>query len=252
MGFNYAISDAANLTVIDKATSNILLYTPYANQTSLEFSSEQVYANAKGARAVRFDYNKQGTMTAEFEVFDLKWLSILLGGSWATGADTEWVREVLTVDGSQEATLTDAPTAGSLVIFLLEADLLAHGTEQTVGTPATNPDEYSIVTQTLTMNATSCPEGTQIVAYYYKASAATTEKFEIKFDDYPTSVEIIGQTMMARKDTGVTEYVEFNCPNAKAQGNATITMEAGGVTSLSAVFDLFQDENNNMCVIKNL
>lgn len=252
MGYNYAISDSANLTLKNKATGNIELYTPYANKTSLEFSSDQVYANAKGSRAVRFDYNKQGTMNAEFEVFDLRWLSILLGGSWKTGADTQWVREVLTINASNTADLTDEPTVGSLALFTLETDLLAHKTEQTVGTPATNEDEYSIATKTVTFNATSCPENTKVVAYYYKASTATTEVFEIKTVDFPVAYEIIGQTMMTRKDNGVTEYIEFNCPNAKPQGAATVTMEAGGVTTLSAVFDLFGDASDNMCVIKNL
>lgn len=68
MGFNYAISDSANFYLKEKKTGQIALYTKYANSTSTEFTSEQIYANAKGTRAVRFDYNKQGTMTVALEV----------------------------------------------------------------------------------------------------------------------------------------------------------------------------------------
>lgn len=252
MGFNYAISDAANLRIKEKSTGNIVLRTPYANTTTAEFSSEQVYANAKGARAVRFDYNKQGTLTCEFEVFDLKWISIMLGGSWSTGVVDVVQTDILYADATNKITLTSTPKAGSLAIFKLQVDKVSHGAEQTLGTPATNEDEYSITDLEVTLNLTSAPQGAAFVAYYLKDSASTAETLHIKTDEFPISYEVIGDTMMARKHDGVTEFVQFKCPNAKPLGNVTLTMQAGGVTALSAVFDLFGDENNDMMVLTKL
>ncbi len=185
MSFNYAISDAANLTLKENSTKNIVLYTPYANTTNMEFSSEQVYAMAKGSRAVRFDYNKTGQLVCELEVFDLKWISILLGGAWATGAVEIAKREVLTVSGTNTVTLASTPTTGSLAVFKLKADNLSHDVEQTAGTPASNPNEYSISTDTITFNSTSCPENTKVVVYYLVDSEATAETIEIKSTDFP-------------------------------------------------------------------
>jgi len=252
MGFNYAIADAANLRLKEKSTGNIVLSTPYANTTTAEFSSEQVYANAKGSRAVRFDYNKQGKLTCEFEVFDLKWISILLGGAWSTGVVDIAQKDVLSASATNTITLTGTPNASSLAIFKLQADNIGHDAEQTVGTPGTTPNTYSISGTTVTLNATTAPEGTKFVCYYLKDSAATAETLNIKSTEFPVSYEVIGDTMMARKYDGVTEFVQFKCPNAKPLGNITITMQASGVTNISAVFDLFPNEDNDMMILTKL
>ena len=193
MGFNYAIADAANLRLKEKSTGNIVLSTPYANTTTAEFSSEQVYANAKGSRAVRFDYNKQGKLTCEFEVFDLKWISILLGGAWSTGVVDIAQKDVLSASATNTITLTGTPNASSLAIFKLQADNIGHDAEQTVGTPGTTPNTYSISGTTVTLNATTAPEGTKFVCYYLKDSAATAETLNIKTTEFPISYEIIGE-----------------------------------------------------------
>lgn len=252
MSFNYSFSDSANLTIKSNTTNNIVLYTPYANDTSLEFSSDQVYANAKGARAVRFDHNKQGKLTTELEVFDLQWISILLGGSWAEGVVDISGRDSLTASATNTIELSATPKTGSLVIFSLKADNIAHKTKQTVGTPATNVDEYSISDTTVTLNSTTAPEGTAFVAYYLKDSESTAETIHIKTNEFPVSYEITGDAMMARKHDNVIEYVQYTLPNAKPLGNITLSLKAGSVTSLSAVFDLFGDENNDMAVITKL
>jgi len=252
MSFNYAISDSANLRLREKSSGNIVLYTPYANNTTSEFSSEQVYANAKGARAVRFDYNKQGKLTCEFEVFDLRWISILLGGSWKDGSVSLNVREVLTANASHTLTLTEAPLPGSLAVFKLKSDKLSHDQEQVLAENTTAENTYTMADKVITLNSTTGTEGEVFVVYYLKASDATSETIHIKTNDYPVSYEVVGDTMMVRKHDGVTEFIQFTCPNAKPQGALTLTMQAGGVTSLSAVFDLFGDENDDMMVITKL
>ena len=252
MSFNYAISDSANLRIREKSTGNIVLYTPYANNTSAEFTSEQVYANAKGARAVRFDHNKQGQLMCEFEVFDLKWIAILLGGSWSTGVVSVAQRDVLTASGTNTITLTGTPKSGSLAIFKLKADNLEHDVEQVLTTATLAANKYTITGSVVSLFADSAPAGTKFVAYYLKDSASTAETISIKTDEYPVSYEVIGDTMMARKHDGVTEFIQFKCPNSKPLGNLTLTMQKGGVTNLSATFDLFGDENNDMMVLTKL
>ena len=249
---NYAISDAANLRIKENDSGNIALYTPYANQTNAEFTSSQVYANAKGSRAVRFDHDKQGQLMCEFEVFDLKWLSIILGASSSEGTVDIAQRDVLTANASNTVTLTDTPKTGSLAIFLLEEDNVSHGTEQTLTTGTLEANKFTISGDVVTFFADSVPEGTKVVAYYLKDSVATAEQYSIKADEYPVSYEVIGDAMMKRKHDGVTEYIQFNCPNATPIGELTISMEAGGITNLSVNFDLFGDANNDMMLITKL
>ena len=249
---NYAIADSANLRLKNKTTGNIDLYTPYANNTSTEFTSQQLYANAKGTRSVRFDYDKQGKLNCEFEVFDLKWISILLGGTWAAGVTNIAQRDVLYASAANKITLSATPKAGSLAIFKLKADKVGHDQPQVLGTPASEPNSYSISLLEVTLNATTAPTGTAFVAYYLKDSAATAETISIKSSEYPVSYEVIGDTMMTRKHDGVTEYIQFNCPNAKPLGNLTITMQKTGATNISAIFDLFPDENDSMMTITKL
>ena len=56
----YALKDCANLRVESASTGKVALYVNYAKTTSLEFSSDQVFAMNKNVKAVRFDSNREG------------------------------------------------------------------------------------------------------------------------------------------------------------------------------------------------
>lgn len=241
---NYGIKDAANLTVINKSTGKVFLYTPYANTTTNEWTSSQTYANAKGSRAIRWDHDKQSTLVVNMEVFDLKWLAMLAGSNWETGAADIFKREVL-VASSGKLTLAAAPKAGSLSVYKLAVDNVSHGDEQLPGTPATDEDTYSISAQELTLNAASAPDGAKFVVYYQTASAATASKISFKAEKYPESYEIIADAMIRSKETGVDEYVQMRFGNTRPIPNFTITMDAANVSSLEITFDVFADEHGD-------
>jgi len=251
---SHAISDAANLTLIDNTTGTVVLYTPYANKTSIEFTSEQVYAHAKGVRAVRFDHGKSGKLDCEFEVFELKFISVLLGGSWTPGKVDIATREFFTVDTTPAIVLGADPKDKSLALFKLKADEIAHEMELVLDTADEGVAEgkYKISGKNITLNATTCPKGTLIAAYYMKDSLVTAERLAIKADEYPVSYTVIGDTMMKQKHTGVNEYIQFQCNNSKPLGQLTFTLEAGGVTNIVATFDLFGDASNNLMTITKL
>lgn len=243
---NYGIKDSADLTIKEEKDSAIVLYTPYANVSTNEWTSDQVYANAKGTRAIRWDYNKQGTLQVEMEVFDLKWLSVLAGTDWETGTTDVFAREPLTASATNIISLSDTPKTGTLAIFKLNADNISHEDEQTEGDPVTNENEYSITGTDVTLNATTAPEGTKFVAYYMKDSASTTEQLKITANDYPESYEVFGETFIRPKDGGADKFVQMNWKNAKPMPNFTITLDASAATNLQITFDLFPDEDNNL------
>lgn len=247
----YGIKDVANLHVRKTTSNDVVAYQPHANVSTNTWTSDRVYANSKGTRAIPWDYNKQGTLKVEMEVFDLIWMSILAGRDWTKGAVDVWTREVLTTSASNTVTLSDTPVTGTLGVFLVDADGESNGVKQTVGTPASNPNEYSIATDTVTLNATTAPEGTKIIVYYSKASEATAEQLRITATDFPESYHITGDIMI-RPKKGVDQFFQMDWKNARPMPNFEITLDSSSPTNLSVEFDLFPDENGDLATYTRL
>jgi hypothetical protein len=242
----YAIKDSANLIIKDKSTGKIFLYADYANTTSNEWSGDSVYAKAKGVNAIRFDGARQGFLNTSFEVWDIKMLAMLAGQDWVEGSHEYMKREVLTVTTGNKVTLTKTPVAGSLSVFHLHADGYSNGVEMLSGTPDTTEDTYSLAGSEVTLNATSCPVGSQVIVYYLTLTAATKRQLTFRFDKYPGSYEIWADTMMVEQTTGVADFIQVHYPNAKPQANCTISMDASNVSNFEIKFDLFPDANGDM------
>ena len=239
----YALKDAANLR-IDNSSGKTELFVNYAKTSSLEFTSDSVFAMNKNVKAVRFDSNREGTFTTTMEVFPMDIIPLLFG----TKFDNETVpfakREVLNVK-SGSATLEGTPKVGTLQVFKVEADdKLTHIKEQTVGTPGTTQDTYSISSKTLTFNATTFPDDNGWIAcYYFVDTAAKT--FTIDNVSFPGGYVIYGDTNLRGTDQ-VDEFVQFKLHNVKPQSNASLTMDVDNIATLEIVWDVMGDAEGNM------
>ena len=111
---NYAIKDACDVYLLNRTTQKPVLFSDYANSTNLGFSSDSTFARAKGVNKIGFDGGKEGNFTINFEVFDLAWLSILLGAVESKEKIKELKREVLTVNDELKVELAEIPEDGSL------------------------------------------------------------------------------------------------------------------------------------------
>lgn len=240
----FAIKDSANLSLQSKATGKPVLYADYATQTVNEWTSDRVYAMSKSTRAVAFDSNKQSTLVVSMEIFDLKWLAILCGQDFVTGATSVFKRDVLTVDATNKASVTETPLGSSMTVFKLESDMLTHGVEQTVGTPATTVNTYSITAQELTFNATSCPTGTKVVVYYAYTSEATSKKLTFSSVKFPENYTIVSDTMIRDLD-GIDKFVQLTYLNVKPQPNFTLTLSATDIATLEITFDVLKDSSSD-------
>lgn len=239
----FGAKDSANFTIKKKSDGKVFLFADYATTSTNEWTSDSVYALSKSTRAIRWDSNKQSTLKATLEIFDLKWLSMLTGSEFVTGATNILAREVLTSSATNTITLTDTPKTGSLQVFLLESDKLTNGEEQILGTPASTINTYSITDKVITLNATSAPEGTGLVVYYIKDSEATAKVMHIEANKFPFAVEIYADTMIRDTDQQ-DKFVQLHYLNAKAKGNFTLTMSANDITKLEIEFDLFKDSTS--------
>lgn len=246
----YGIKDASNLTVISNKTGKPVLFADYCNKTDINFSSETVYAMKKGVKAIGWDKNREGTMTTEMQVYDLKWIGLLMGSEFVTGTTPINRREVLTVtDASAE--LSEIPKEGSLTIFKLDSDGITQLEEQEEGTPESDANTYSITNKSITLNADTFASGEKIVVYYLLDSAETAQTFTVTATDFPSGYTIIGDTTI-RDSANVDKMVQFRMNNCKPKSTMALSMNADDVTTLSIEWDIFADSNNEMFTFKTL
>lgn len=236
----YAIKDACDVFLLDKSTRKPRLFSDYANSTNLAFTSERTFARAKGVNKIAFDSNREGTFNIEFEVFDLAWISILLGASDEKETRGILHREVLSVGALKKITLQDTPKTGSLAIFTVDRDNRTHLKEQVVTT------DYTIETKDVTF--TTLEEGVKVVVYYMLDTTTPVRTFRIAAYKFASNFVIIGKTEV-KNEFGELEFMNLEITNCTPQSNMEINFSTDGVTTVSAQFDLLADENNEMAII---
>lgn len=236
----YAIKDACDVFLLERSTRKPRLYSDYANSTNLAFTSERTFARAKGVNKIAFDSNREGSFNIEFEVFDLAWISILLGATDTKETVGIIEREVLTVGALKKATLANEPKNGSLAIFTVDRDNRTHLVEQELTT------DYTITAKDITF--TTLEEGTKVVAYYMLDTKTPVRTFRVKADKFAENYIIIGKTEV-KNEFGDLEFMNLEITNCSPKSDMEITMSTDGVTNVSAQFDLLADENNEMAII---
>ena len=239
----YALKDCANLRVENASTKKVDLFVNYAKTTSLEFTSEQVFAMNKNVKAVRFDSNREGTFTTTMEVFPMDIIPMLFGTKFDNKTVPWAKREVLKVTNGT-ATLEGTPKTGSLQVFkVLEDDKLTHVAEQTVGATST-ANKYSISDKNLTFNTTETfAEDGYVACYYFVDTPVKT--FTVDNVSFPDGYVIYGDTALKGTDQA-DNFVQFKLHNVKPQSSAELTMDTENVCSLSITWDVMGDSEGNM------
>ena len=116
---NMANREVADLIFVDYATKKPFLNLDFANVTTTELTGENVYAyGGKGhPKKVSFSGEKGGTLTIETQIQTVKLWQLITGGEVSKTAKF-MVREELAVTGSgATVTLSEAPVAGSVVVY---------------------------------------------------------------------------------------------------------------------------------------
>lgn len=228
----YGIKDSANVTLTPIGGSVPELYADYANTSTNEWQSERTYATAKGTRAISWDADKQSTLKVEMEVFGLAWLAMLAGTELKKGNKNVTKRELVKVKGAElKASLLAVPVEGSVVAVPVEDDLVTHKGE---------PVNPTLAGQELTFLA----EGNYAV--YYVTDVPDAKSFSIDSDKFPKAFKVTADALIRCKETGADEFVQITYPNARPQGNFTITMSATEATKLEVTFDLFPNAEKQM------
>lgn len=242
----YGLKDCANLTVKSKETNKIKMYADYAKTSTIEFTSESVYAYNKNTKAVRWDKNREGTFKTTMEIFNMDIIAMLFGSELEEKQIPFMKREVCQVKGGK-ATLTTQDTikTGTLAVYKLDSsDMKTNLKEQIVGTPSSAENTYTISDKTLTLNTTTFPDDTGYVACYYMVDT-NAQTFTVDNVSFPGGYEIYGDTALRNTDQ-VDEFVQFELMNVKPQSNVTLTMDVDNVCSLEITWDILSDKNGDM------
>lgn len=242
----YGLKDCANLTVKSKETNKIKMYADYAKTSTIEFTSESVYAYNKNTKAVRWDKNREGTFKTTMEIFTMDIIAMLFGSELEEKQIPFMKREVCQVKGGK-ATLTTQDTikTGTLAVYKLDSsDMKTNLKEQIVGTPSSAENTYSIADKVITLNTTTFPDDTGYVACYYMVDT-NAQTFTVDNVSFPGGYEIYGDTALRNTDQ-VDEFVQFELMNVKPQSNVTLTMDVDNVCSLEITWDILSDKNGDM------
>lgn len=242
----YGLKDCANLTVKSKETNKIKLYADYAKTSTIEFTSESVYAYNKNTKAVRWDKNREGNFKTTMEIFNMDIIAMLFGSELEEKAVPFMKREVCQVKGGK-ATLKTEETikTGSLAVYKLDSsDMKTNLKEQTVGSPTSAENTYSISEKVITLNTTTFPDDTGYIACYYMVDT-NAQTFTVDNVSFPGGYSIYGDTAL-RNTEQVDEFVQFELMNVKPQSNVTLTMDVDNVCSLEITWDILSDKNGDM------
>jgi len=191
------------------------------------------------------DKNREGTFKTEMEIYEKKVIALLFGTAISSATRSVAKREVLTVAaGGAGTVLASTPKSGSLSIFILDSDLHTHGVEQTVGTPATTTDKYSIANNVeLTFNATTFTAAGKVVAYYLLDG--THNGFTVDNVSFPGGYTIYADAALRGTDQNDT-YVQYQLPNVKPKSSISLSMDSDNVTKLSIEWDIFPNASGAM------
>lgn len=234
----FALKDACNVLITSRATNKPFLYADYLNSCSLSVSSEPVFARAKGMNKITFDGAKTGTFTMETEIFEIKYLALILGGKVSKESGKFAKRHVGSVDSQGKIVLPEKPVTGSISTFVLGRDNKEHVKEITV-VPSVEGNT------TLTYTGGGAPQQNEKIVIYYLTEVPSATKIKVTDEVNSDAFKIEGVTAI-RNEFNEDELFQLRIFNAKPQTNAELTLSAENVSSFSATFDLMVDENNEM------
>lgn len=241
------IKDSANVTFYDPATGKPVLYYPYANSFQLNVSSETAEAMARGVSKIKWSHSKSGSLTLTAQVIPIKLLGMILGS-----VDTKETAKVSRVEvktvTSTKITLTDAPNAGTMSVFLCGDDNKTLLEEITVGTPTSNPLEYSVSSKDITFNTTQ--NGKKVIVFYV-IDKADTSVMKVKGTVFGKPVKIVA-TSTIRLENGVDKPVQITLPVATPQATADINFQSDTPSDFSFSYDLSADANDDMIIIEDI
>ncbi len=224
----WAVRNVAKATFIDIATGKMLTYLENLKSSTIETSSETVYARGGDGnpKLIGFSSNKESRVNLSSAIFDNRAMALLTGNDIVTAKNTIYRREIVTVD-TGSATLKYTPKNQELeALYILGADGV-EGSELTDGTPGTNPDEYTLAVKEITVNE-SIADGTKLVAYYLIETDATAQTITVSSDKFPAAFKLVMEVLVTDFHTKALYPAQIIIPSARMEDNWSFSFAPDG------------------------
>lgn len=232
----FAIKDACNVTVYNRATGKPVFYTEDLNAFNLSLSAETVYAKARGANKIAFDGALEGSLTFESEVVQFPQLAMILSSDIVKGNVKVGKRVSAEIDAQKKVTLSGViPVTGSISVFTVEDDGKTH-IEELGCVPATSGADTS-----LTLSGTGAIAGAKVVVYYLETKPQT-KSITVKGESQGANYYMYGYTT-AKDEFGVNQIMTVKVNNCKPQRNIELSLSADAPSTFNTTFDVLPDEN---------
>lgn len=226
--------EVCDLIFVDYSTKKPFLNLDFANVTTTELTGESVFAyGGKGhPKKVQFAGEKGGTITIETQIQTVKLWQLITGGEISkTAKFVTRVEATVGADGNA-ITLTDAPIAGTVVVYKADDDC---GEELA----CTVADKVITLTAALT-------EGDKVIVYYMKELTTGVQRINIKSTSFPKNFIVYGDTIMKTEDDEVLAY-KITAYKCAPQSNMSLSYSNNGDPgSLTITCDLMADADDNM------
>lgn len=231
---NMANREVCDLIFVDYSTKKPFLNLDFANVTTTELTGESVFAyGGKGhPKRVQFAGEKGGTLTIETQMQTVKLWQLITGGEISKSAKFVTRIESTVDEDGTSITLTDAPVAGSVVVYTADDDC---GTELAC----------TVADKTITLT-TAITGGAKVIVYYMKEVSDKVQRISVKSTSFPKNFIVYGDTVMKTEDDEVLPY-KLTAYKVAPQSNMSLSFSnSGDPGSITITCDLMADSDNNM------
>ena len=160
----FALRDAGDFTFYNIQTGKAIVTLDTIKSASMDFTGETTYARGGfgNPKLVGFSSNREGNLGLQDALFDNNAIAMLTGNPLKSGAKDIDYKEVKAVT-SNKISLSKTPKGAIVSVYKVNPDG-TNGTEYTLGTPASNPTEFSVAGKDLTFN-TAVTNGFKLFLY---------------------------------------------------------------------------------------
>lgn len=231
---NRANRQCCDLDIRDFKTGAPVLFADFGNVTTAGFSSDNVYAMKKGAKAIAFNNPLEGTISIECSVHPLS-IYALFGDGTIEKTGIIKKREVVKATGSAgKLTLTGTPKDGTVFVCkkgewgkeVIEGNFSGTDFTATTTSEIVNGEYYEVG--------------------YLEEKSSGINKITINNNKLPKDLTISMETLDKDVEGNLVPFI-INVYKATIQRNLELSFSSeGDPATLSVTFDCLQDDNGNV------
>jgi hypothetical protein len=218
----WAIRDAGSASFFDLVDGHAIVTLETLKTSGVETTGETVYARGgKGnSRLVGFSSNREATITLQDAIFDNEAIAMLTGNDLETGVKVIDYNEIQSVT-SNTLSLSKTPKGAIISVYKVNPDG-TNGEEYTLGTPTSNPLEYSVSGKDLTFDA-GVANDTKFRIYYKVETPIDTKSIKVTSDAFGGTFRMVLDVLVVDEFTKKAFQGQLVVPNAKFEDNFNLS-----------------------------